>query len=267
MSGNANLIGPGKWANFHGKVSQNLWPAFKATVERGEFDFQKYNSNLTVVKALQSGFLPQVTDRPVDFGLNIGKITKEELAALSIWDLKNLYRPFYRNAFGLYLEFPDELVPEAPDEFGWPVCVPGIISNETAFQSGKLDLPRWKWTNEPLDAVMKLDRGRDAWTHSYIVRVRPNWEADEDLKIISGDDSEKKNINVMMLRERLILGEFLFWLTGEHLDRKTVTLTGSRCSVGCVPSVSFDSDAGKVSVARWFPDHSSYHLRSRQAVS
>lgn len=257
----------GKFANFAEKVNQALWSAVKPAVEKGEFDFLKFSTIPPVRSALRSAFLnPKAVSAEPDLGLNIGKVGKDELADLTVWDLKKLYSLFYLETYGLYLHFPDELlVPEASDEFSWPVCIPGIISNEISFSGGKNVPPHWKWTENSLDAVLDLSRGRDAWTHSYVVRVRPNWEADEDLKNISGNDIERRGLNVLMFRERLILGRFIFWLTGDHLDRKTITLTGSRFADGSIPSVDWCGD--ELRVLWCHSDDAVGHLRSRQAVS
>ena len=267
--GNAEIKAIGQWSNFSVMVNQALWSAVKPSVSKGEFDFSKYATVATVRSALRRGFLIEEIQAAASLGLNIGHVPKDELTDLSVWDLKHLYQLFYLNAFGLYLEFPDELMSEASDDFAWPVCVPGIISNEVAFQSGKLDIPRWKYTNDSLDTVIDLSRGRDAWTHSYIVRVRANWEAeaDEDMKNLSANDIENKKLNVLMFRERWLLGTFLFWLTGEHLDRESVTLAGSRFRDGGVPVVGFISSDGGVGVGGYHPDGRDDDVRSRQAVS
>ena len=264
--GNAEIKAMGHGANLSGKIAQLAWPAFKSELEQGRFDFSSLKDS-EVVAALRRGFLSQVEERKTNLGLNIGKVSKDELARLSVWDLKHLYQLFYLDNFGLFLGFPDELMPEAPDEFSWPVCVPGIISSEIAFRGVKFNLPPWKWTDKPLDQVLDLERGRDAWMQSFIVRARPNWEADEDLKNLSANDIEKQGINILMFRERWILGSFLYWLTGDHLDRQTVTLTGSRALVGSVPRVFFDSGDGRVGVGSFPPDFSHDYLRARQAVS
>ncbi len=266
MNGNAKFFGPGEWANFHGKVCQNLWPAFKQSVEQGKFNFRRYSSNSAVVAALRRGFLPQSRCLP-DLGLDIGKVTKKEVAGLSVEDLVRLQEFFYEWVHGLYVRFPDELVPEASNEFAWPVCMLGNLMAEDAFNGGTLNPPRWKWTDQLLDAELDLSRGRDAWRRSYIALVRPNWEADEDMKNICGYDADAKNLNVLMLRERLVLGNFLFWLTGQHLDRETVTLTGSRWSGGDVAHVYFHPHGGWMHVGRVVPSHSDAHWRFRQSVS
>lgn len=265
--GNAEIKAMGQAVTLAGKVSQFFWPAIKPSVVKGKFDFRRYNNDSEIMAALRRGFLMEKQEEEIMAGLHIGKVTKEELDGLSIWGRKNLYEVFYSQVFGSYLKFPNHLMPEALDEFAWPVCIPGIISNEVAYQSGKLNIPCWKWTDKPLDEILVLDRGRDAWKHSYIIRVRPNWEADEDLKNISANDIEKEKTNVMMFRERWILGAFIFWLTGEHLDRKTITLTGSRSRVGGVPGVYFDPNTGRVHVYWTLPGYHFGLLRSRQAVS
>lgn len=197
--------------------------------------------------------------------LNIGHVTKEDLGKLSIWDLKMLYALFYEQVFGLLISFPNELMPEASSEFAWLICIPGIISNEAAYRSGKSELPKWKCTNDPLDKVIQLDRGRDSWTHSYIVRTPADFEAGGKWKNISGNDIDKKGVNVLTFRERWILGLFIYWLTGEQLDRNVVTGTGSRNSVGFVVSVYWID--GRLYVYWCSPDHALDFLRSREVVS
>lgn len=260
-NGNAETMkGMGQFGNFSGKVNQHLWSVLKPEIEAGGLNLADFDDTKTK-QAIRRGFFVQ---KP-DLGLNIGKVKKAELADLSVWDLKKLYSLFYQQVFGLYLDFPDELMPEASDEFAWPVCVPGIISAEASFSGGKLNFPRWKCTDKVLDSVLDLNRGRDALIHSYIVRARPNWEADEYLKHLSGNNIKSQGINVLMFRERLILGNFLDWLTGEKLDRKTRTLSGSRYVNGNVPYVFWHE--GRLNVYWSNPDDAYSSLRSRQAVS
>lgn len=254
----------GQVGNFYGKIGQFIWPTLKQEILSGRIDLAKL-SDTEIKQAIRRGFFVQPPNQKLDLGLNIGKVSKDELADLSIWDLKKLYSLYYQQVYGLFVDFPDELMPEASDEFAWPVCRLGIISAEASFNGGKLNLPRCKWTDKVLDSVLKLDLGRDAWIHSFIVRVRPNWEADEDLKNLSGNDIENKRIDVLMLPERLELGNFLNWLTGDYLDRNTITLTGSRYTDGLVPGVHQVGD--KVDVDRYLPRPASDRLRFRQAVS
>ena len=267
MNGNAEAMkAMGQAMTLAGKVGSNFWPAIKPSVISGRFDFLKFAKDSDVRDAIRRGFVPQAPDRPPYLGLDIGKVTRDKLSSLSVWDHRDLYQDFYRDVFGRHVMFPDNLMPDAPEKFGWISCIPGI-SNETSFQSGRLDMPHWKWTDQILDAVLNLNRGRDAWFHDFIVRVRPNWEADEDLKNICGKDMDERGTNVLMFRERWILGLYIFWLTGEHLDRKTVTLTGSRWSDGGVARVYFRPGDGEVSAGRVYPSSADGDWRFRQAVS
>lgn len=97
--------------------------------------------------------------------------------------------------------------------------------------------------------------------------MRPNWDADDDLKSISGDDIENKTINILTLRERLILGQFIFWLAGIHLDQDNIILTGSRNSDGDVLCVNFVPGIGDVDVGWYDYDVASDDLRFRQKFS
>ncbi|HAT73694.1 MAG: hypothetical protein US30_C0007G0036 [Candidatus Moranbacteria bacterium GW2011_GWF2_36_839] len=247
--GNAEIKAMGQIGNLLGKVGQHLWPTLKSAISSGVIDLQReFTTDNEIKEAIGRGFLFKKKKPILEY--DIGKVSKDKLASLSLWDLKNLYPLFYQQAFGLYLDFPDELVPDGPDEFIWPICIPGIISNETVFRSGKLDIPRWRYAQneQSLDSIMNLNHGRDAWMHSYIVLTKPNWEADDDLKNFSGSDIEVKKINVMMFRERWILGLFLTWLMGDRIDRKGRTLTGSRYLNGDVLSVHSQGTEGPVNV-------------------
>jgi hypothetical protein len=262
--GNTNDAVNKRWADFVGEVCQALWPALKPAIVSGKFDFKKFDTISKKLAALRRGFLQQ--DKKTGTGLDIGKVTEEQMAKLSVWDMKNLYGLFYEQVFGLHVSFPDELMPEAPDEFAWPICIPGIMSNEAAYHSGKSDMPKRKYnTDKPLDSIMQLDRGRDAWTHSYIVRTPADFEAGEKWKNLSGNDIDSKKINVLMFRERWILGLFIYWLTGLQLDRTVVTGTGSRDSDGYVVDVDWFGDKARVG---WcIPDDADDNLRFREAVS
>ncbi|HEX8974135.1 MAG TPA: hypothetical protein VF817_01440 [Patescibacteria group bacterium] len=265
-NGNTTKEVNGTWADFVGRVCQALWSAFKPAVACGKFDFAKFKTIDSVRSALRRGFLIEESSCVTDLGLSIGKVTKEQLAELSKWDLKNLYELFFQQVFDIHVSFPDELMPDAPDNY-WPICDVAGISNEALYQAAcRLDMPKWKWTEGMLDAGMKLDRGRDADTRgSRVVCTPPDFEAGEKLKNISGNDIDKRGDDVLMFRERWILGLFIFWLTGLHLDKNVVTATGSRNSGGFVMCVYFSG--GGVDVYCYGPDRADDDLRFRVAVS
>ncbi len=93
-------------------------------------------------------------------------------------------------------------------------------------------------------------------------------EADENLKNISAEDWEKKAIQTITLRERLIMEKMWFEETGTHMDIDNWTLcVGSRDRVGGVPGVYWGSAGGKLYVGWYDPQVADGDLHSRAAVS
>lgn len=180
--------------------------------------------------------------------------------ALADWE------KYYRKIHGLKVDFSGIKIPEAEDNFSWLICRPEKFFAERAFSGGKQLYPRWKYTDKSLDDVLNMSFGRDGKVESYIVRVRPNWEADEDLKNLSVNQIAESKTNTLCLTERLLLGDFLYWKHHGHLDVDTVTpCSGSRYSDGFVPSVDWRSDKMRVG---WFrTDRALDYLRSRQQFS
>ncbi len=94
------------------------------------------------------------------------------------------------------------------------------------------------WDNEELDKNFPPPKKPTKRQFAY------TQEPDEEYKDMSANDLEKAGVQGITLRERLLF-ELLYWKKeGKHLDIKNITLcSGSRSSVGGVPSV------------RWFPDY------------
>lgn len=174
------------------------------------------------------------------------------------------WEKYYWKIHDLKTDFSGVSIPEAGDEFSWFICRPEKFFAERAFSGGKKLCFKWKWTDKSLDDVLDMSFGRDGKTKPYIVRVRPNWEADEDLKNLSAIAVAERRINTVCLTERLLLGDFLYWNHEKHLDVKNTTFcTGSRVSDGSVPRVRWLS--GKVHVGWDYPVNDRWH--SRRAVS
>ena len=173
---------------------------------------------------------------------------------------------YFQEIHKLKVDFSGVAIPEADDDdFPWIVCVPADFSTERAYSGGKQLYPKTKWTDKSLDDVMDLSFGRDGMRESYIIRFHSNWEADEDLKNLSALAIAERKIKTGTLKERLLLGDFLFWKFRKHLDRKYVTYcAGSRCAVGGVPFV--DWVVGGLRVHWAGLDGASPDLRSRVAV-
>lgn len=177
------------------------------------------------------------------------------------------WEKYFWKIHGLRTDFAGVLIPEADNnEFPWFVCRPENFFAERAFNGGKKLYPKWKWTDKSLDDVLDLSFGRDGQTSPYIVCVRANWEADEDMANISANGIAEKGINTICLTERLLLGDFLYWKYERHLDVKNITLcTGSRYDDGYVPFVRWRG--GEMGVDWYYPVRAHARLRSRQAVS
>jgi len=112
----------------------------------------------------------------------------------------------------------------------------------------------------------ELDKQFPALTKSTTRYFEANVEADEDLKNMSANDLDKKGINGITLRERLILELEHYLETGEHLDKERIALcSGSRDSGGAVPSVSWSF--GQLCVGWDHADCADDHLRARAAVN
>ena len=105
------------------------------------------------------------------------------------------WEKFYRQIFGRKYDFSGVSIPEAENIFSWYACIPGKMENEEALSGGKKQFDFDKWTDRKLDKALNLSFGRDAESGLYIVRFRPNIEADKDLINLSADDIAEKKIN------------------------------------------------------------------------
>lgn len=181
----------------------------------------------------------------------------------------NEWEKYFYKIHQLKADFSGVTIPEADDDdFPWFVCTPENFSTERAYSGGKQLYDKWKWTDKALDDILDLSFGRDSQKEPYIVRFHPNWEADETLKNLSADAITEKQINTSALKERLLLGDFLYWKHKKHLDVKNWTLcSGSRFSDGFVPRVDWLPNYRRV-IVYW---HSSVnappYLRAREVVS
>lgn len=194
---------------------------------------------------------------------DIGKMTLEEIGEIGVQEMVGYLWPlFYKEKYGVYLQFPEKLIPMAPEDFSWPICVPGIMPVDNIIHARGVSYRR---TNPCLLDVSVRWRGRDAWTHSYIVRVRPGLGG--DLENISGYVVERRGIDVITFRERLLLGQFVHWLSGSYLDSESVTLTPSLDSDGLIWGVNTHPDNEGEVVGVYGRNFIGKKLRFREAVS
>lgn len=181
----------------------------------------------------------------------------------------NEWEKYFYKIHQLKVDFAGVRIPEADDDdFPWFACIPENFSTERAYSGGKKLYDKWKWTDRVLDDVLDLSFGRDSQKNPYIVRFHANWEADENLKNFSANTIAEKQINTSTLKERLLLGDFLYWKHKKHLDIENWTLcAGSRYSDGYVPRVYCSPDYRRVRVHWNDPGSACSDLRAREVVS
>lgn len=164
--------------------------------------------------------------------------------------------------------FANVPIPNDPGGYTWPICVPAhsVLGDEVALFGGKRQYKiTYRYANN-MDAAIDHTFGRDAWDKPYIVRVRPNDEADKDMKNMSAEDILAQSINTLTFRERALLQRFLLWKENRILDKNVITLcSGSRYSDGHVPVLYWYDDG--VFVYWFLLDKALDYLRACRAVS
>lgn len=127
------------------------------------------------------------------------------------------------------------------------------------FKKCEESFPSVNHTSEDLDEFIAKNAGEDSFKW-----VRDVEAADEEHKNKSGDMAEKEGLNVETIGDR-IMHEFKYYdETGDHLDKKTGTLTSSRDSVG---HVLFACWRGGGFHVHCIPGSRHDHWRFRQTVS
>lgn len=182
--------------------------------------------------------------------------------------IKSQWEKFYKEVFGIKADFSQLSVPEADGVYSWLVINHPNVTLTDLHSGGKKPQPSWKHASKELDDIIDWKFGRDAIAQKqqYVVRFRANHEADEDMKNSSAKTIDAESINTITLKERLLLGRFLFWSEGIILDKNVITLcSGSRFTDGRVPFVRWHDD--EVSVHWCIPDSANGGLRARRAVS
>lgn len=153
-----------------------------------------------------------------------GKVKNIECVKMTIDD----WHEFYKKVFGENYDFSNTPIPKAPEDFSWLVCIAGALTPEQAFSGGKKQFKMWRCFEDcSFDEILDASFGRDALRENYILRMRPNLEADDDLdknRLVDYYYSSRgRDIETMSLRERLLLGRFLYWKYKIILDKHSFT--------------------------------------------
>ncbi len=170
---------------------------------------------------------------------------------------------FYKEVFGLVLDFSELKIPERRPGFDRLIVVAQGMTPQRLFEKCQELFSSWKWTEKNLDEI--IASARTAQNGAYAVWVRDRVEADEENKNLSADDLSVKGEAEETLEERILHELKYFRETGKHLDVQNWTLcSGSLYSGGLVPCTNWSSDWFKVV---WFhPDFCNGDLRARSAV-
>lgn len=173
------------------------------------------------------------------------------------------WQEFYQKHFGIKIDLSNLKIPELQEDFTWAIITMEQVNEQMLYERCQELFSCWKWTGKSLNEDLASD-ATSKGTHIAFFRNRV--EADEELKKLSTEDLEKKGVQGITLKQRLVMELDYFSRTEKHLDIQNVTLcAGSRYSDGDAPVVDWND--GKMRVLWGFPYDRCNDLRSRQAVS
>lgn len=171
---------------------------------------------------------------------------------------------FYSEVFGLEVDFPGLKIPERKKGFDRLLILAQGMTPQRLYDKCKELFLTGKWTEENLDEIVTSDR--TAKDGAYAVWVGDRVETDKVPKKLWANDLKEKKIDGITLEERLVYELKYFKETGQHLDKKNLTLClGSRVSGGIVPQVCSHGD--EVYVGRFGPGSFFVEKRWPRAVS
>lgn len=161
------------------------------------------------------------------------------------------------------------VLPPIRSGFGWGVVRVPELSAQKMLNDLKprFDGKLWQWCQDVDTNLNQEFEVRTTADGPYICWFRDRQEADEEWKNKSADQLAELGINCITELERIALEGWFHWKTGDHLDKKNVTLSaGSRWSVGDVPYAGWNSDDG-FCVGGYYTGDRFDGLRAREAVS
>lgn len=157
------------------------------------------------------------------------------------------WQKFYKDHFGLDVDFSEVSIPTKPTEGSWRLLfIPTGLALNTTLATMRELFKVCVYIEDPDKNVSNSTRTS---VKSYAIWVWDGLEPDERYLGKSTRWADMAGTIGMTLLERLVMGTKYFTLTGKHLDEKGVTLcTGSRSADGYVPRVCWDPDPSMVSV-------------------
>lgn len=196
----------------------------------------------------------------------VSQVLQTIIAERNTLILKADWGLFYRDVFGLGLSLSGLVIPAHQPGFDRLLVIAQGMTPQRLFNkctelfNGKTR----KYTDRNLDEIITSDR--TAINGHYAVWVRDRQEADEENKNLSADQLKERGTVEITLEERMLYELKFFKETGDHLDKKNLTLcAGSRYPDGRVPSAYWDG--GRFGVHWGYPYNHNGNRRSRSAVS
>ncbi len=175
------------------------------------------------------------------------------------------WQKVYRDHFNI--ELGSVTIPAHRKGFDRLIVVAKGITIEQAYDACAKLFTCWRSTDRNLDEAIPTN-DRTPVNGSYAIWVRDRIEADNELKNLSANDLKAKGIELITLRERIIMELEYFEKTGGHLDIENITLcAGSRSIFGGVPSADWDGDEFYIGVGWCSPGYAVGSLRARQVAS
>ncbi len=198
-------------------------------------------------------------------------LKKKWMSRKSSHDQISLWYKFYSKYFGGYISVSDLTDLLAPDLYSNPGRVVVICKGLTLrkvikvmhTENIKICGSDGKSLVEDLDSVIvDNDRTSSEKAYSFCINYDTSM-AEEEFAGVSANDLKKLNFSAVTLLERLVLGLFCFYLTGEHWDTLSSTLcAGSRLMDGSVPSVEWRRDKKEIVVQGYGADSCGGNLRA-----
>ncbi|MBI5221936.1 MAG: hypothetical protein HY980_00335 [Candidatus Magasanikbacteria bacterium] len=176
---------------------------------------------------------------------------------------------YYREVFGRQVNLLPVLKAATDTdkhaEFCWPTFMMPEVAFNRIWSECRNHYPASSYYGDDLERAVR-DHQRTTANGPYMARFRARVEADEENKNLSANELAKQGGKYITLPERLMLGDFIWWLTGGfHLDLLNWTLcAGSRGRGGYVPCVRWDGSGLRVNY--YHPGPAGDYVRARSAV-
>lgn len=203
------------------------------------------------------GFSPDMAKRIADIKSGMAEKIVNLFTDMTIMKVSDHWEDFYREIFGLDLDFSKLRIPECPGP-GWRLIVIARgITAEQAFQACKKLFRVHKYTSDSLDDVF-INNQRDSKNGSYAVWVRRGQQAEKLYKDMPTTEIKRMGTLTETLTEHLVHELKFFSETKNHLDTGFNMSNATCCSGSCdrsgkVPVVSWGRVCGKLSLG-WIFD-------------